>query len=361
MNTIEVKDSIVSEPSDLERKQIFYCLKRLSSLTAWARILQYYKDWLAVVEDSVREADENGWNDDTSIPMAEYVLIAKGLAHFENGVLRLGNGDKRVFKFDSTGEFEMSARILDHWSQMIRRVSMGENTIKKHTPLWHEFSLAVDALAQAWGECGQIILESRYFDDPALIWYGQWLRHEMESMWFPENLGKVPDPVDSIFIRTGEYTPYSGIWEPVDIPKSSLLSLLTRAPKPRPPFKIIGAMNYLHGGSNAPKIKVETERGTHEISTAWRLLWEDDRYKDGKAPEEEMDYRFSKPAAVSPPAPVRLGGSEAVWADSGTAAPYSGRWLAEFDLNAAIEVSAGEILPLQLGRKIRWVWADSPR
>lgn len=302
MKTKEIKDGTDFEFSELERKKVFYLLKRVSSVTAWARILQYYKDWLTVTEDSVRQADDNGWNDDTSIPMAAYALIAKGLAHFESGVLRLREGDKSVFKFDSNGEFEMSARTLDHWLQMLQRVSMGENTIKKHTPLWQEFGLAVDSLAQALGECGQIVLETRYFDDPALIWYGQWLRRELPSMWFPESLAEVPDPIDSVFVRTGEHTPCSGVWEPVDIPKSSLLSLLARAPKPRPPFKIIGAMNYLHGGSNAPKIKVETEHGSHEVSTAWRLLWEDDRYKDGTVPEEEMDYHFSKPAAVLPPA-----------------------------------------------------------
>lgn len=47
------------------------------------------------------------------------------------------------------------------------------------------------------------------------------------------------------------------IWEPVDVPKPSSLSLITRAPKPQPPFKIVGAMNYLHGGSKATQITVE--------------------------------------------------------------------------------------------------------
>ncbi|GGC25390.1 Imm71 family immunity protein [Pseudoduganella buxea] len=352
-------NSTVSELSELKRKQIFYWLKRVSSVTAWSRIFQYYSEWMSVVEKSVQQADDNGWNEDTSIPMAEYALIAKCLAHCEAGVLRLSKGDKKVFKFDSNGEFEMAGRILDHWIQMLQRISMGENTIKKHTPLWPEFCLAVDSLAQAWGECGQIILESRYIEDPALLWYGKWLQQELESTWFPENLAEVPNPFDSIFVRTGEYTPCSGIWEPVDVPKSSLLSLIARTPKPRPPFKIVGCMNYLHGGSNAPKIKIETENGSNEVNTVWRLLWEDKRYEDGTVPDEEKGYRFSKPVQLASPAPVLIATEEMVCADSGSVAPFGGRWLAESELGAAIEVVAGEILPLHLGRKIRWVWAGS--
>lgn len=46
----------------------------------------------------------------------------------------------------------MGVRMLAHWSQMLQRISMGENTIKKHTPLWQRFMRL-----HRHGECGQII------------------------------------------------------------------------------------------------------------------------------------------------------------------------------------------------------------
>nr|WP_167761369.1 Imm71 family immunity protein [Duganella callida] len=56
-----MKPSIISNspllPSELERQQIFYWLKRISSVTAWLRIFSYFQAWARAVEDSVRVAD----------------------------------------------------------------------------------------------------------------------------------------------------------------------------------------------------------------------------------------------------------------------------------------------------------------
>lgn len=302
-----IPDDAVKLPSDLERQQIFYWLKRVSSVTAWRRILEYYKAWAAATENSLRVAEEHDWGDETSLPQSEYALVLKCLAHCEEGVNRLSKGDKRVFKFDANGEFAMARRMLFHWAQMLYRIEIGENCIKKHTPLWTEFNEALLEACQAWQECAQQILEPRYLEEPGLTLYGQWLQKELATMSFPDELALVPDPLDNTFVHTNEYTPCSGIWEPVDVPKPSFLSLFTRAPKPQPPFKIVGAMNYLHGGSKAPKITVETATDSLDLDTAWRLLWRDDRYKDGAIPEDEAHYRFTRPYLVQPePQPLMV-------------------------------------------------------
>lgn len=346
-------------PSDLERQQIFYWLKKISSVTAWRRIFEYYKAWATVTENSVRIADENGWGNETSLPQSEYALILKCLAHCEEGVNRLSRGDKRVFRFDANGEFAMAARMLTHWTQMLERIRLGENGVKEHTPLWEEFCDALTSLGQAWGECAQEILEPRFFDDPGLTIYGKWLQKQLKTMWFPKELADVPDPVDNTFVRTGEYTPCSGIWEPIDVPKSSLLSLFSGVPKPLPPFKIAGSMNYLHGGSKAPQISVETANDNFDVNTTWRLLWPDDRYKDCTVPEEEVGYQFTKPDQALPRAPVIVVAKETVWAESGTTCPVSGRWLVESDLSASIILQKGEKLPPHQGRTVRWVLTEN--
>jgi hypothetical protein len=60
-------NDVVKLPSELERQQIFYWLKKLSSLTAWRRIFEYYQAWAEVTEKSVRQADNNGIGDDTEV------------------------------------------------------------------------------------------------------------------------------------------------------------------------------------------------------------------------------------------------------------------------------------------------------
>jgi hypothetical protein len=354
-----ITKNAVMLPSDVERQQIFYWLKKLSSTTAWRRISKYYKAWADATENSVREADNRGWSNETSLPPAEYALILKCLAHCEEGVNRLAKGDKRVFKFDANGEFVMAQRMLSHWSQMLYRIELGENGIKKNTPLWEEFCVSLRAVGQAWGECGPQILEPRYLEDPALILYGVWLQKELATTPFPRDLAPVPDPVENTFVHTGEYIPCSGIWEPVDVAKPSFMSLVTRAPKPQPPFKIIGALNYLHGGSKAPQIRVETADDSFSLDTAWRLLWRDDRYNDGTVPEEEAQYRFTKPDQVLPPAPAIWAPKETMWAESGNTVPFTGKWLVESDLDASVMLQKGEKLPLHQGREVRWVLAES--
>jgi hypothetical protein len=358
MKKIE-NESLISLPSFKERDEIFYWLKRVSSITAWRRIFNYYSAWASATENSLRVADENGWGSQTSLPQSEYALILKCLAHCEEGVIRLSKGDKRVFKFDANGEFAMAARMMSHWTKMLERIRLGENVMRPHTPLWPEFCNALTQLAQTWGECGVYILESRFLEDPAPISYGSWLEEELKTMSFPKRLDSVPDPVENIFLRTGENTPYSGVWEPVKVPKRSLISLITGTPKPQPPFEIEGTMNYLHGGSKAPQAEVRAGDKSTVFNTTWRLIWADDRYIDGTIPDEEATYRFHKVDDGPMLTAVAFRQKEIVWAYSGSVAQITGRWLVESDLAVGIILRKGEMLPRHNGRDVRWVLAES--
>jgi hypothetical protein len=355
-----ISEKSVMLPSDFERQQIFYWLQKVSSVTAWRRVFEFYKEWAAAAESSVREADEQGWGELTSLSQSSYARILKGLAHCEEAVVLLGKGDKRVFKFDANGEFEMASRSLFHWREMITRVEEGENGIdEEHTPLWAEFKETLKAAHQAWEECSYQILEPRYLAEPGLTLYNQWLQNELKTLPFPDRLELVPDPLDNTFVRTNEYTPVSGIWEPIEASpkKPSFLSLFTDAPKPQHPFKIVGAMNYLHGGSKAPQIKVATASDSIKLDTTWRLLWRDDRYSDGAIPAKEAEYRFNEPKKVQAQSPAVNVAEEIVWAESGAAVPIRGTWLVESDMTASVVLDKGEKLPLHRGREVRWVLA----
>lgn len=282
-------------PTDLERQKIFFWLKKLSSVTAWRRVLEYYEAWAAATQNSLHVAQQNGWNDETSLPQSEYERVTEGLEHCKKAVARLGKGERQVFKFNPDIDFAMARHILSHWSQMLQGIEWDENGIRNNTPGWLEVRSALTKLAQVWGECGPPILEPHRPQAVQLIIYDASLQAELGGMPFPDELGPVPDPADSIFVRSGDYLPCTGIWEPVDMPRRSMLGLLMRKPKPQPPFRIAGTMNYLHDGSRAPQLTVKTAQGYMDQDTTWRLLWRDDRYIDGTVPEEEADYRFSRP------------------------------------------------------------------
>ena len=283
-------------PTDTERAQIFFWLKKVSSATAWRRIFEFYRVWTVSAENSLRVADENGWAGKTAIPTSDYLLILKGLSHCEDGVIQLSKGDKRVFKFDANGKFAMARRILFHWAEMTTRIEQGENIIdENHTPFWIEFCETLTSACQAWQECAQHVLEPRYLDEPGLTLYGDWLRNELALLHFPENLPALPDPSDNVFIKTGDRIPCSGIWEPIDEKKTPLTRIFNRAVPPTRPFNPVGAMNYLHGGSKAPRITVETGTDNIDFDTTWRLLWSDERYLDEEIPIEEKSYRFNEP------------------------------------------------------------------
>ncbi|RBA64202.1 hypothetical protein BRO17_13710 [Xanthomonas oryzae pv. oryzae] len=347
-------------PNELERRQMFHQLKKQSSFTAWNRLFEMYQAWADVAEKSVREADGKGWLDESGISESDYVSILKGLAHQEEGVRRFRKGDKRVFKFDANGEFVMANRIVSYWLELLWRIDVGENRIKKSlTPFWDEFCDLLRILVSFRTQIWLNIIEGRYFEDPAPNIYGDWFRDNVSRMNFPAVIPDVPNPVKNTLIATGSRIPFSGIWEPVDAPKPKKFSLFSKPDVPNGFIPYIAAMNYLHGGSNAPQASQETAHEVLNIDVVWRLIWRDDRYEDGTIPDEEAEYVFMKPLASAPSEDSVRPNRRSVSAMSGQRASHSGRWLVMDDLNATAELNEGDELPLHDGRKVQWILADN--
>lgn len=340
-------------PGEQERKQIFYWLKRISSYTAWNRILGYYYAWAKVTEKSVQRASERGWSDKTGITESDLVGILKCVAHCEEGVRRLRKGDKRVFRYDANGEFVMADRRLWHWTSMQWRIEIGENGIdEEHTPYWPEFNYALTQLSEAWGECSPDILEREDLNAPSSTIYGVWLQEWLPKMTFPKVLPEVPDPVKHILIATGKTTPCPGIWEPVEVPKPKGFHLFS-APPPEGSLPIVGCMAYLHGGSPAPRAKQETETESLRADVIWRLLWRDDRYEDGTIPEEESVYVFLKPdPSRVAPEPEELRGGLRIWSD--TPCPYPSVWQCLDKPLGPQTVAFGVPMPRVQGERVLW-------
>jgi hypothetical protein len=289
-------------PSELERKQLFHLIKKWSSYTAWERIFGYYKKLAEVVEASVRASDDGGLEkDQTSISYSDYAYILSGLADFEDGLIRLREGDKSVFTWsDAYGLFNRSALVFDRYETTKFKVEDRDIMWHDETPYSKEFFEALTVCSKAMDECWRYIVEDRYADDPAPIYYALWEAVWLPYFHYPSPLPEVPEPEEDVFVATGEEIACSGIWEPVEAKGS---------------HKRIGAINYLHGGSEAPPADqayrdiADRRYGNHAleaIDVVWRLIWRDDRYEDGTVPEEEKDYRFVMPNPPNKENPYEL-------------------------------------------------------
>jgi hypothetical protein len=353
---------------ELERRQLFYELKRRSSWTVWNRILNFFQDWADIYKHSLQIASAKGLEAETSMPEADYVMILEDLAHCDTAVSRLRAGDKRVFQCGPMGEFKKAGnRMIDYSMQLVGRVADREISIQyETTPLWDKFAIATDKLNTAWSECGPGILEPEHMgkpthkiDIPANDWFRN-IRPSLEN--FPADLPEVPNPIENVLASTGTYLKCSGIWEPVEVPPRGLVSLFHPEP-PKGPLPIIGAMAYLHGGTPAPRKVFDYARRQGDRVT-WRLLWRDDRYEDGTIPEEEKNYVFRNDFVFRYPdalARESTGGApeqdhdQLIVIESGQPAPEAGRWLLEGNLEVSVQLDQGEAAPLHEGRKVRWV------
>jgi hypothetical protein len=300
-------------------------------------------------------------------------MLLEDFAHCDIAVRRLRAGDKRVFQCGPMGELKKAwGRTLDHSLELLIRIDRGDIGIKfETTPLWDEFAIATYKLGVAWGECSSSVLQPDYMGEPTReldIPANDWFRNTRPPLEnFPADLPEVPNPINNVLARSGEPLECSGIWEPVDVPVHTLLSLF-RPETPKGSIPSIGAMAYLHGGTFAPRkvFDYSTPSSRRGQSVNWRLLWRDDRYEDGTIPEEEKDYVFLNefvfpyPDALAPksapkapvPTPDQL-----IVIESGQPAPEAGRWLLEGNLEVSVQLDQGEAAPLHEGRKVRWVLA----
>lgn len=361
----------VALPDDIERRLIFYWLKRISSYTAWQRIQEHYLRWAEAMERSVAVCENDPvLASKRYLPTSDLVAVLKGVAFLDTGLAELQRGNKRVFRFNGQGKLKQAGDILGYWGALVIKALQEEIFLHEDKiPFWNDLEAARADLACVWGECGPYILEGRYSDDPAPVMYGHPM--ETESMVFPDPLPELPIVREERFVDTDDIVPCSGIWEPVHVEKTKGFVGLFQRPIPVPSgdYAIAGCMNYLHGGSLAPKVKVDVPDDILSVSTTWRLLWRDDRYEDGTIPEEEQFYVFQEPEAnrltrkttllVNNEAPAVSTDDFLITARSGAPAPRAGFWSVQETQYASIEMAQGGILPQHEGRDVTWIWHHS--
>ncbi|WP_230951934.1 Imm72 family immunity protein [Burkholderia cepacia] len=115
--------------------------------------------------------------------------------------------------------------------------------------------------------------ESMFENAPLPAW-----RYWPPGRTYPASLPPCPPKNESASgeVCSDREIPVEGIWEPWF------------------PSGKVGCPSYFLKGSVAHKYLLEGTNDEHEVR--WRLLWEDERYRDGSIPAEEETY-FPKPVA----------------------------------------------------------------
>lgn len=356
-------------PTDLERRQLFYYLKRGSSYSACAEWTKYYKEFLDIVEVAFKDTQQNPpANEPPLIPESQMALLYNGYASAEAALQRLRRGDKSVFKFLGFGSsgapyFQEAYRAIDAWHSSNGGLAAmhGQDFPVWRSKFWPEIERAFDRFSDCafTGPCWQ----SRHTDVPASI---EDIDLELKNSYslqlilrlvndFPE----LPQPpVDEVLIKTGDNCPFYGIWEPVKAPLTKGFAGFLKRPETSPDgnFELDGCLNYLHQGAPAPTIGFEEDSARNEgRPTVWRLRWIDDRYEDGTIPAEEAGYVFPRPPD-RPPKPEREIEADINFVMSDDPATESGVWAALEHLDKRVTVNKGDPMPRDTnGYLLFWV------
>jgi hypothetical protein len=267
-------------PEDVARA--VWLNQKYSSLTYIRRMTALYSNFVAGYEDFAKRQTENA------------AVYRENLTVFFNYQAALTKGIEQIERRDSTG-YANIYRGCFFEDELAGRAA--EGGIFFEDIGWRPYPEPPVEL-YAWavvanGMCARV----------SMTLMARWafphiLRRELINFPFPASL-PLPAKPTGVSVQTGQTVPVSGIWMPT-------------TPS--------GAPNYLWEGNDAPKAQRATSRRDYpEVidetqpqtaytdysytpePTRWDLLWEDDRHKNGKVPDEKAAYL--DPSTEPPPWP----------------------------------------------------------
>lgn len=333
-------------PEDMQhaetRCRVFWLLQRLSSYSLWARKRDAWRAFAQAFETAV-----NTWPEDDPERMDADLLprVLQTVGLYDRGVEQLGKGHRFVWL------------IGEPLAEALLNSDTVSSQLYRHSDYWERWSqLApyppkVEALnrlllASRWqGDYAPVEVPdaphlSAVFDDTGVLLDPQRYQyhfHRMPYPVFPETLPEVP-PGTEIIIASGTSVPVDGIWEPITRQREKTLGLL-----PVGAGSIVnnGCFNYLVKGACAPAMMRTWDHAAPQLErvpTEWRLLWADERYRNGVVPDESEYFLSPREAGAASVETMALG----TQCRTGEVCPVSGMWRAEGFDRPAHFVAAGD-------------------
>lgn len=316
-----------------ERKRLFWYIKRKSSYTAWKREADAFDRFADLFEkqvveeptpERVKSLDGTDWE-------FYFTEILEAQVDYEDGLMRLRQGDRTVFLYNSLGVLYDALVTGSSWYE---RLALGGRHGDKAFD-----GKYVPAMTEAIKEYNKCSKDTGYLEprlDPAVAeesWC-EWTKQQLMRACHMDSYDDVPTSSLNVTVKSGDEAPVFGIYDPqVDG----------------------GCLNYLWGGVAAPLLTVGYETG-RDIPVTWRLIWKDDRYLDGQIPDEENDY--FPPEEPAMPAQTSIPTEETASARTGAPCPKPGVWAVLDDIHGRVELKQGETMPQFNGRNVTWVWTS---
>jgi hypothetical protein len=325
--------------SEDDRRKLFWYLKRASSYTAWKARADAFDRFAEVVERQVRDEPVamGRWKDPAWATNWEnfYTGILKAQVLYEQGLARLRQGDRSVWRYNDRGVLLDALNVHGHWwTALVNHGPHGDIFFEGiHVA---EMTAAIDdpSLKATAGVVQSVLAEPM----AANFWSKEVMASLDREVPFPPALPDVPVTDKQVTVRSGQPVPCFGIFEPQVQD---------------------GCMNYLLEGAPAPTaVRVDEVDGDFIIRPAvWRLVWEDTRYSDGSIPGEEQRYFLV--TEVRKPAPSAYIKTDPVISlESNQRASMSGVWAVVNRLDVRQRFEAGDTLPQHQGRDVEWVWVS---
>jgi hypothetical protein len=321
-----------------DRRKLFWHLKRASSYTGWKNLSDAFDRFAVVFERQVREQpmvvedglDPAQWGTNWE---GFYSKVLKAQVLFEQGLTRLRNGDRTVWRYSDLGILGDAYNIYGYWWSVL--VNHGPHGDIYFEGKYVDEMVAVLHEVQACAFATAGILQSPWAEPPArLCWTPSFIERLERELSFPSPLPEVPLPSEHVVVRTGEPAPRFGVYEPLVED---------------------GCMNYLLQGAPAPKA---LNQGGIIRPAAWRLIWEDKRYLDGVVPEEEKFYFRPTEVIRKPVESTAVELDPVISSQSNRKVPKAGIWVVAHRLDVRQTFDLDEIFPSFDGQEVVWLWVS---
>jgi hypothetical protein len=324
------------------RRKVFWLLKRLTSYSLWERKRDDWEKFALAYEEAVKtwppESEEQ-------MPADNLPRIFEILSCYNAGLIELKKGNRSVwlkgqpFSNALRAYWAVSAYLYphaDYWErgmqeapyppkvEVLNRLMRSSEYRGEEVPLAGLGSTRGTALIES---PGWLLAPSAY----------QYSFYTLQYPVFPDPLPEVPAGTNTI-VRSDRVIPVDGIWEPVKLKRNKVLGLIAVG---EPDIISDGCFNYFVKGAKAPKVTGAYRESIDRFDaddTYWRLVWEDDRYKDGVIPDESDYFLEAKLAVEHDEAEVPV-------ARAYELCPISGWWEAVNRESPPVHVLAGALMP----------------
>jgi hypothetical protein len=317
-----------------DRKKIFWLLKKYSSYTAWEAFGNAFQEFTDAWEFAVRKVLPPLDSDDMWVEaLTKYW---KGCEGFDKGLALLKQGDRYIFR--DKGNW-LIYEELDYARRLMNSDEYVHDWMVNKTEIYDAYARTMSMM---------FLFRATEIGDPTMraqlnterIFSDDWLPNANQVHFnYPPKLPDVPEPSITT-IDNGKEVPIDGIWEPEwpdPTVNTGVVSNIRSLFSPSLPINVQkGCMNYLLAGTIAPPYQEGEKKPVMPVR--WRLIWEDNRYKDGTIPAEEAEYFAPQANNKNVYTIGRIEG--------GQACTQAGYWFTPAQINSRRYFKEGEIMPV---------------